>query len=258
MNNKHTLSFEAGNLKIIVFLIAIMASFHSFSQKTFIITSGSNYMAHRYNESTSQYEIFNATAFSAECVWYSTNTNHYYFEGANGVRYYASSEFNFAEHSGNAGGTQMVLTDYGGGTPLSTNTTDPTYYYNWDHGLAHGKQYRSGDPNYETFLEPSVGESWECYWVIFNGTDWVMSSTPSYEIVSHAAIFEPLKIANHPVVVSATPAATGGYHRSFGHRSQHELQRLSGSTRSVYCFVSIYEQLYRVIYHLLGGIALQL
>ena len=204
-----------------LFVVMVLWSMSLSAQKAYTISSGNNYLAHRYNTTTSGYELYTTRVFSDSCVWYSPNTNNYYFMSNDGsTRYYLSAAFATTTTPNGADATNQA---YGAGAPLTIvaedaavtaslgSNTSNYYFYNWDWGLAHGEQYTTGSCPSEFNSEGS--ECWRAYWLVYdNALDgseprWHMSTTSSYEAVEHIATFEPVRIIRHQVTAGAQ---TGG------------------------------------------------
>ena len=213
--------FSSRCLSVCVLIATLFCSVTLSAQKAYTISSGNNYLAHRYNTTTSGYELYTTRVFSDSCVWYSPNTNNYYFMSNDGsTRYYLSAAF---ATTATADGAYATNHAYGAGAPLTIVAADDAvrtslgsntsnyYFYNWDWGLAHGQQYEGGScpPEFN-----SVGsECWRAYWLVYDNAlgdsepRWHMSTTSSYEAVEHIATFEPVRIIHHQVTAGAQ---TGG------------------------------------------------
>ena len=204
-----------------LFVVMVLWSMSLSAQKAYTISSGNNYLAHRYNTTTSGYELYTTTVFSNSCVWYSPNTNNYYFMSNDGsTLYYLSAAF---ATTATADGAYATNHAYGAGAPLTIVAADDAvrallgsntsnyYFYNWDWGLAHGQQYEGGSCPSEFNSEGS--ECWRAYWLVYDnalgGSEprWHMSTTSSYEPLEHIATFEPVRIIHHQVTAGAQ---TGG------------------------------------------------
>jgi len=216
--------FSSRCLSVCVLIATLFCSVSLSAQKAYTISSGNNYLAHRYNSTTSGYELYTTRVFSDSCVWYSPNTNNYFFMSNEGnTRYYLSAAF---ATTATADGAYATNSAYGAGAPLIivaedaavTNSlrsnTSNYYFYNWDWGLAHGQQYEG----YEGGSCPSEfnsegSECWRAYWLVYDnalgGSEprWHMSTTSSYEPLEHIATFEPVRIIHHQVTAGAQ---TGG------------------------------------------------
>ena len=213
--------FSSRCLSVCVLIATLFCSVTLSAQKAYTISSGNNYLAHRYNTTTSGYELYTTRVFSDSCVWYSPNTNNYYFMSNDGsTRYYLSAAF---ATTATADGAYATNHAYGAGAPLTIVAADDAvrtslgsntsnyYFYNWDWGLAHGQQYEGGScpPEFN-----SVGsECWRAYWLVYDNAlgdsepRWHMSTTSSYEPLEHIATFEPVRIIHHQVTANAQ---TGG------------------------------------------------
>ena len=226
---KHNLLMNHSISKFIYQLVAVVL-FLAFNlltnpsltaQKAYTISSGNNYLAHRYNTTSHGYELYTTRVFSDSCVWYSPNTNNYYFMSIDGsTRYYLSAAF---ATTTTADGAYATNSAYGAGalltiraedaevTALLGSNTSNYYFYNWDWGLAHGQQYEGGSCPSEFNSEGS--ECWRAYWLVYDNAlggsepQWHMSTTSSYEAVEHIATFEPVRIIHHDVDISTQ---TGG------------------------------------------------
>ena len=204
-----------------LFVVMVLWSMSLSAQKAYTISSGNNYLAHRYNTTTSGYELYTTRVFSDSCVWYSPNTNNYYFMSNDGsTLFYLSAAF---ETTPTAIGADATNHAYGAGAPLTIVAADDAvrtllgsntsnyYFYNWDWGLAHGQQYEGGSCPPE--FNSAGSECWRAYWLVYDnalgGSDpqWHMSTTSSYEAVEHIATFEPVRIIHHQVTAGAQ---TGG------------------------------------------------
>ena len=204
-----------------LFVVMVLWSMSLSAQKAYTISSGNNYLAHRYNSTTSGYELYTTRVFSDSCVWYSPNTNNYYFMSNDGsTLYYLSAAFATTPTADGAYATNHA---YGAGAPLTIVAADDAvrtllgsntsnyYFYNWDWGLAHGQQYEGGSCPSEFNSEGS--ECWRAYWLVYDNAlggsepQWHMSTTSSYEAVEHIATFEPVRIIHHQVTAGAQ---TGG------------------------------------------------
>ena len=204
-----------------LFVVMVLWSMSLSAQKAYTISSGNNYLAHRYNTTTSGYELYTTRVFSDSCVWYSPNTNNYYFMSIDGTtRYYLSAAF-ATRTPPNA--TDATDSDLGAGAPLTIvaeddavrtllgSNTSNYYFYNWDWGLAHGQQYEGGSCPSE--FNSAGSECWRAYWLVYDNAlgdsepQWHMSTTSSYEPLEHIATFEPVRIIHHQVTAGAQ---TGG------------------------------------------------
>ena len=212
--------FSSRCLSVCVLIATLFCSVSLSAQKAYTISSGNNYLAHRYNTTTSGYELYTTRVFSDSCVWYSLNTNNYYFMSNNGTLYYLSAAF-ATTTSPNA--SDATDPDLGAGAPLTIKAEDAEvraslgsntskyYFYNWDWGLAHGQQYATGTCPPE--FNSDGDECWRAYWLVYDnalgGSEprWHMSTTSSYEPLEHIATFEPVRIIHHQVTAGAQ---TGG------------------------------------------------
>ena len=204
-----------------LFVVMVLWSMSLSAQKPYTISSGNNYLAHRYNTTTSGYELYTTRVFSDSCVWYSPNANNYYFMSNDGsTRYYLSAAF---ATTATADGAYATNSAYGAGALLTIVEEDAAvtallgsnmsnyYFYNWDWGLAHGEQYTtvSCPPEFNS----AGSECWRAYWLVYDNAlggsepQWHMSTTSSYEPVEHIATFEPVRIIRHQVTAGAQ---TGG------------------------------------------------
>ena len=223
--NKHKLHMKYGISKFIYQLVAVvfllvfvfLTNPSLTAQKAYTISSGNNYLAHRLNTTTNGYELYTTRVFSDSCVWYSPNTNNYYFMSIDGsTRYYLSAAFATTTSPNASDATNPA---YGAGAPLTIvaedaavtgslgSNTSNYYFYNWDWGLAHGEQYATGPCPPEFNSEGD--ECWRAYWLVYDGSEpqWHMSTTSSYEPLEHIATFEPVRIIHHDVDISTQ---TGG------------------------------------------------
>ena len=213
--------FSSRCLSVCVLIATLFCSVSLSAQKAYTISSGNNYLAHRYNTTTSGYELYTTRVFSDSCVWYSPNTNNYYFMSNDGsTLYYLSAAF---ATTATADGAYATNSTYGAGAPLTIVAADDAvrtllgsntsnyYFYNWDWGLAHGQQYTTVSCPSEFNSDGS--ECWRAYWLVYDsalgGSEprWHMSTTSSYEPLEHIATFEPVRIIRHQVTANAQ---TGG------------------------------------------------
>ena len=213
--------FSSRCLSVCVLIATLFCSVSLSAQKAYTISSGNNYLAHRYNSTTSGYELYTTRVFSDSCVWYSPNTNNYYFMSNDGsTLFYLSAAF---ATTSTADGAYATNSAYGAGAPLTIVAADDAvrtllgsntsnyYFYNWDWGLAHGQQYEGGSCPSE--FNSAGSECWRAYWLVYDNAlgdsepRWHMSTTSSYEAVEHIATFEPVRIIHHQVTAGAQ---TGG------------------------------------------------
>lgn len=205
-------------LKRLLVAVVLLASFSgrlaAQNDPAYVIYTGSNYLAHHWDEGTHTWVLQGVHNFSPECVWYSPNTNNYYFvdeNDGNAKRYlYATHESGVALTTMKVNEVYTALGEPDLGTPPNMETwftsylseiTGNLYFYNWDHGLAHGHQtdpagclpHRQSDDG---------SQCWICYWVIYDGATWRMSTDDSYNPVSHSAEFRRIRIKAHEAVIS--------------------------------------------------------
>ena len=70
-------------LKRLLVAVVVFATFTgrlaAQNDPAYVIYTGSNYLAHVWDEGTHTWTLQGVHSFSPECVWYSPNTNNYYF-----------------------------------------------------------------------------------------------------------------------------------------------------------------------------------
>ncbi len=189
-------------------LLALAGTARAQSDPAYVIYSGAYYMAHVYNNTTSQWELQGVTTFNPDCIWYTGNTHNYYFIGG-GVTYYITAPM--------SAGAAVTLTPEGSIPNLANSlaTTSGNYYfYNWDWGLARGVQTYPGslaniNECDESDKSDNGAECWTVYWVEYYGGAWKTSSSKHYNSSALAAVFRRVRINEHPVTVSNETGGLG-------------------------------------------------
>lgn len=195
--NKH-LPFARVRTRIALwlFLAAVMFIGKAEAQRRYVIMSGVTYME-RYHDG-SEWKLRGTTTFNPEsCIWLCddnrSNTHNYYFVDKNtSERYYIYAPFT-------AGGNVTLALPSGN----LANTDNGYYFYDWDWGLARGKQHafsEFGDGQCPAGYHSPGSECWEVYWVMYDG-QWVMS-TASYSILQDCGIFKSVRLIEHPLTVT--------------------------------------------------------
>ena len=150
--------------------------------RQYVIKKDNHYLAHVYNGS--DWVLQDATTFSPDCLWYSSNNYNYYFHDGTHQRYLSAPlELN---------GTLSLSESNPGGQVLN-NVTYNYYFYDWDSGLARGLQHYGECP--QEYNSP--GECWEAVWVSYENNQWQMSSVYGYHHTANAANFYSVTVTEH-------------------------------------------------------------
>lgn len=170
----------------------------------YVMYSGSYYIAHV--KENSEWKVVGRTSFGPECVWRS-NTNNYWFEDAiDGTLYLKASSFEAdatLEIAPLTSQDQLSMNAVG----VAADQVHLYYFYNWDFGMAVGRQLSSG--SCPTEYNSPGSECWQAYWVVYDGSQWKLSSTASYDIVPHASTFRRVKLNDHPLRVTGSSGGIG-------------------------------------------------
>lgn len=187
---KFTRCMVASAFLLLCFVGSIMA------QAPYVIYSGAYYMAHvKVNDA---WTLQGTTTFGPECIWYSTNTNNYYFVDGT-TKYYLTAA--------RSASSSVTLTQESSLSAALDKTDGGYYFYNWDWGLARGYKYTDPDHTCDASdLSDDGTECWNVYWVVYDGA-WKMSSTHSYNPVANSAEFRRVRINEHAQTITSE---TGG------------------------------------------------
>ena len=161
----------------------------------YVIMYDGHYLAHVNNGGT--WELQDATTFSPNCLWFSSNNYNYYFNDGTSLRYLAAP----LERDG-----ALYLSDSYPGTQVLNNNLLDYFFYDWDHGLARGEQHPM-DECLTIYNNTHLTQCWEVVWVSYENNQWQMSSDYGYDPTTYAAKFYPVTITEHPQVISTE---TGG------------------------------------------------
>lgn len=192
---------------IVVAAVLLLSSLTAVAQSysNYVMFSGSYYIAHV--KENDEWKVVGQTSFSPECVWRS-NTNNYWFEDATDGRLYYLKASSFAADA------TLEIAEFSSQDQLSMNAVGVAadqvhlyYFYNWDFGMAVGRQLSSGSCPDE-YNSPG-SECWQAYWVVYDGSQWKLSSTASYDIVPHASTFRRVKLNDHPLRVTGSSGGIG-------------------------------------------------
>ena len=152
-----------------------------------------------------------ATEFNTNCIWYTgTNFNR---AGTNHNFYFIDPDDTENPHFLSApmtAGGSLSLSDSKPPTYALSNTDLNYYFYDWDKkGIARGHQISGVADNEHCTYDFQDGECWQVYWIEYNGS-WGLTSTTqgSYGITATAARAYDLTVTEHPIEVTGTP--TGG------------------------------------------------
>lgn len=174
--------------------LLLFASFGSLvaqNDPLFVIKKDGNYLAHvKVND---EWVIQNATMFSPNCLWYSSNNyNYYLLDGDDRMYLKAPLECNGA----------ITIAPNPGTNHLGLTTQD-YFFYDWDKGLARGVQ--EFHENGSCPIEYNIGDNSECWkavWVSYENSQWQMSSVYGYDQTTYAADFYPVTVTEHAMVVT--------------------------------------------------------
>ena len=87
----------------------------------YVIMYDGHYLAHVYNTTENKWELQDATNFSPNCLWFSSNNYNYYFNDGTNLRYLSAP----LERNG-----VLSLSDsYPGTQVLNNNILDYFFYY---------------------------------------------------------------------------------------------------------------------------------
>ena len=207
--SKFTRRLLLGSLLLCVFAGQAMAQGND---GQFVIKKDGHYLAHVYNETTHDWELQNADAFSPNCLWYSgrnfnpegTNHNYYFYDGTN---------YRFLAAPLAPNGT-LSLSASLPATSILRNSDEIYYFYDWDGsghpydggGVARGKKH-TGMTQENCQYDWGGNACWEVYWVEYDGSSWHLSSTHHYNITENGGRFRAVDVVNHEMDITSV---TGG------------------------------------------------
>ena len=199
-------------ISVVMFLLLSVAAVAQNYQQ-YAIRLGSAYMAHV--KVGSEWQVQAKTLFDDDCIWLSDKHN-YCFEDENGIMKYLHADVFTA-------GSSLVIGDQPSAELLRQNSigVDPSevhtyYFYDWDVtrltgryiGMALGRQLNCGpsDPLcLPEYNNTSTTECWECYWVVYNGSNFSLASEASYEPPTAAVTLCRVNVNRHDInVISST------------------------------------------------------
>lgn len=171
--------------------------------------SETHYLAHV--KVNGDWVLQDATEFNPNCIWYTgTNFNR---AGTNHNFYFIDpddpSNPHFLSAPMTAGGS-LSLSASKPATYALSNTDLNYYFYDWDSkGIARGHQISGIADDEHCNYAFEDGECWEVYWIEYNGS-WGLTSTTqgSYGITATAARAYDLTVTEHAAEISGAP--TGG------------------------------------------------
>lgn len=155
----------------------------------YVIMHDGHYLSHINNSGT--WGIGDATSFSPNSLWFSSNNYNYYFNDGTNSRYLRAP----LERNG-----VISFSDAYPGTQVLNNTTENYYFYDWDQGLARGLQHF--DPECPTEYNNQGIECWEVVWVSYENSQWQMSSIYGSDQTPHAAKFYSVTVTEHAQQIS--------------------------------------------------------
>ncbi len=172
-------------------------------------TNETHYLAHV--KVNGEWVLQDATTFSPNCIWYTgTNFNR---AGTNHNFYFIDPDDaenpHFLSAPMTAGGS-LSLSASKPPTYALSNTDLNYYFYDWDKkGIARGHQVTGVADNEHCNYAFEDGECWQVYWIEYNGS-WGLTSTTqgSYGITATAARAYDLTVTEHAAEISGAP--TGG------------------------------------------------
>ncbi|MBO7488955.1 MAG: fibronectin type III domain-containing protein [Bacteroidales bacterium] len=192
-----------GMIVICLMLMAIAGNTMAQGDKQYVIRSGAYYLAHVYNETTSEWELEGVTALNPNCIWYSKNTRNYYFlDGSDNKIYLKSTR---------TGGAAVTLSEPNPAEGIITPDNSDYYFWDWDWGLALGVQTFPVPPAVcdNEDLSDDGTQCWTVYWVEYYDGAWKMSSTKHYNPGSLAANFRRVRVTEHDEAVSGENGGLG-------------------------------------------------
>ena len=171
--------------------------------------SETHYLAHV--KVNGDWVLQDATEFNPNCIWYTgsnfnragTNHNFYFIDPDD------PSNPHFLSAPMEAGGS-LSLSASKPATYALSNTDLNYYFYDWDKkGIARGHQISGIADNEHCNYDFQDGECWQVYWIEYNGS-WGLTSTTqgSYGITATAARAYDLTVTEHAAEISGAP--TGG------------------------------------------------
>ena len=166
----------------------------------YVIMYDGHYLAHVYNTTENKWELQDATNFSPNCLWFSSNNYNYYFNDGTNLRYLSAP----LEPNG-----VLSLSDSYPGTQVLNNNTLDYFFYDWDGGLARGIEHTLDDC--DPIYNGQVGtQCWEVVWVSYENNQWKMSSVYGYnQPTTAAADFYPVTVFEHAQEVSSETGGVG-------------------------------------------------
>ena len=178
--------------QIILLTALLLAGGSAMAQndRQYVIWKDGHYLSHAGNT------IQDATSFSPDCLWYSSNNYNYYFMNGT-TRMYLKAPLAL-------GGD--ITCDADPGTSILNNITLDYFFYDWDHGLARGLQHFDPTCPGEYHIPPGQ-DCWEAVWVSYQDDTWKMSTVYGYNPTANAAHF--LRVTT-TVYEEAITNVTGG------------------------------------------------
>ena len=173
------------------------------SDASFVIMYDGHYLAHVYNGTT--WTLQDATTFSPECIWFSSNNYNYYFNDGTNLRYLSAP----LERNG-----ALSLSDSYPGNAVVSNTIYNYFFYDWwtghgevNRGLARAIQHPLSECD-DIYNSPGA-QCWEVVWVSYEDSQWKMSSDYGYNPTTYAARFYPVTVTEHDQVISSETGGAG-------------------------------------------------
>lgn len=168
----------------------------------YVIKKGDHYLARVKSGTT--WAVTNTDSFNPNtCLWYSgpnIEHNYYFIDSVENVPVY---HYLAAELDADA---PLTLSSSHPGTVVLNKSTEPYYFWDWDHGVSRGVQL--GDGSYENCqseyngLNPEGNQCWKVVWVSYENNGWKMSHDYGYGITTNAAFFHYVAVTKHDAVVT--------------------------------------------------------
>ena len=167
---------------------AVMAQ----NDRQYVIERDGHYLSHAGGT------LQDATSFSPDCIWYSSNNYNYYFMDGTAKKYLSAPL---------ALNGELSVSDDPGTQNLSNSTLN-YFFWDWDHGLARGVQHLEGGGCPGEYNSGS-GQCWEVVWVSYEEGTWKMSSVYGYEPTTNSARFLRVTMSDHGEELSSESGGVG-------------------------------------------------
>ena len=175
-----------------------------------------------------------ATDFSPDCIWYSSNNYNYYFMDGSARMYLKAPLALDGTISVEANPSTQTLND----------TYQDFFFYDWDHGLARGVQHFGGEC--PTEYNSSGSQCWQVVWLSYENSSWKMSSVYGYDPTIQSARYLNETTTVHGEEISVTTGGAGNLADfSMNYGESHDL---NGTAYNITC---TYTQAY-THYHING------